>query len=143
MRLIGFISNYITKSRSVKPEVRLRVRNLTRQTELAHSVGVANRVAKRMKGLLGRGPLSIGEGLWLIPCGAIHTFGMKFPIDLVYLDRNHRVEKIKSSVPPGRVSACLRAHSVLELASGSIYSTQTQSGDVLDFSPTVIRRIYQ
>jgi len=46
---------------------------------------VADRPATRNKGLLGRNSLASGEGLWIVPCEAIHTFGMRFPIDLVYL----------------------------------------------------------
>ena len=59
---------------------------------------------------------------------------MKFPIDLVYLDRNKKVKKIRSGVPPWRLSACLSAHSVVELASGTIQMTQTRPGDKLEFS---------
>jgi uncharacterized protein len=114
---------------------RLRVWNLTRQVELAGSVAVADRAATRNKGLLGRNGLGPGEGLWIIPCEAIHTFGMRFSIDLVYLDRNKRVKKVTSDVRPWRMSGCLLAHSVLELASGTVQPTQTRPGDELEFSP--------
>jgi uncharacterized membrane protein (UPF0127 family) len=117
-----------------KPELRLRIANLTRQTELAHCVDVANYSASRRKGLLGRGMLAAGEGLWIIPCEAVHTFGMQFPIDLVYLDRDKRVKKVRYEVPPRRLSACFSAHSVLELPSGSVRRTQTKPGDRLEFS---------
>jgi uncharacterized protein len=120
--------------RSTKPEVRLRISNLTRQAELAHNVDVADYGSRRRKGLLGRGMLAAGEGLWIVPCEAVHTFGMRFPIDLIYLDRNQRVKKVRHEVRPWRVSACLSAHSVLELASGSIRRTQTKPGDRLEFS---------
>jgi hypothetical protein len=59
---------------------------------------------------------------------------MRFPIDLVYLDRRRRVKKIRSAVPPWRLSACLSAHSVIELAAGTIRRTQTSEGDNLEFS---------
>jgi hypothetical protein len=62
---------------------------------------------------------------------------MKFSIDLVYLDRKKKVKKIRSGVPPWRLSACLSAHSVLELASGTIRMTQTRPGDTLEFSPVL------
>ena len=113
---------------------RLRIYNLTRQTELADCVEVADRGAKRRKGLLGREKLSAGEGLWIVPCESVHTFGMRFPIDLVYLDRDKRVKKVTNDVHPWRMSACLSAHSVVELASGSIRKSQTQPGDRLEFS---------
>jgi uncharacterized membrane protein (UPF0127 family) len=56
---------------------------------------------------------------------------MKFPIDLVYLDRRKRVRKIRHAVPPWRVSGCLMAHSVLELPAGTAIATRTQAGDQL------------
>ena len=112
---------------------RLRVLNLTRRTVLATSIEVADHGAARRKGLLGRDGLPAGEGLWIIPCESVHTFGMRFPIDLVYLDRRRRVKKVRSAVPPWRLSACLSAHSVIELAAGTIRSTQTSPGDNLEF----------
>jgi uncharacterized protein len=118
-----------------KPNSRLKVLNLTRQAVLGDSVEVADCGATRRKGLLGRSGLPGGEGLWIVPCESVHTFGMKFPIDLVYLDRRKRVKKVRSDVPPWRMSACLSAHSVLELASGTINKTHTRPGDNLEFLP--------
>lgn len=113
--------------------VRLRIVNVSRQVELADSVGVADDGPRRRKGLLGRSSLSAGEGLWIVPCEAIHTFGMQFAIDVVYLDRDKKVKKIKHSVPSARLSACFTAHSVLELPSGSVRRTGTMPGDRLEF----------
>jgi uncharacterized membrane protein (UPF0127 family) len=124
----------LTRGRPAKPDVRLKIRNLTREVVLAGGVEVADRGATRRKGLLGRDGLSAGEGLWILPCEAVHTFGMRFPIDLVYLDRKHQVKKVRSDVPPWRLSACLSAHSVLELASGTIRRTETRPGDRLEFA---------
>jgi len=59
---------------------------------------------------------------------------MRFSIDLVYLDRKNRIRKLVNEVRPWRLSACLRAHSVLELPSGTIRDTQTHPGDILEFS---------
>jgi uncharacterized membrane protein (UPF0127 family) len=92
--------------------------------------------AKRSKGLLGRKSLPPGGGLWIVPCESVHTFWMQFPIDLVYIDRQRRIKKLRSNVPPWRLSACLSAHSILELPSGTIQSTSTQVGDTLEFSST-------
>ena len=117
--------------RKMKPDLCLKIYNPNRQTFLGSSVKVANQGATRRKGLLGRTHLAPGEGLWIIPCEAIHTFGMQFPIDLVYLDRKNRVKKLRSNVRPWRMSFCLTAYSVLELASGTIRDTHTQCGDVL------------
>ncbi|HTU51115.1 MAG TPA: DUF192 domain-containing protein [Acidobacteriaceae bacterium] len=119
-----------------EPDARWRVLNLTRQTVLAERVEVADRGAKRRKGLLGRSGLGPEEGLWIVPCESVHTFGMRFAIDLVYVDRKLRVRKVRSGVPPWRMSACLTAHSVIELASGAAFASKTQVGDQLEFSPS-------
>ena len=110
-------------------ERRISVHNATRNTVLATMAEVADRGATRRKGLLGRTGLQDGGGLWIVPCESVHTIGMQFAIDLVYLDRNHRVKKIRSSVPAWRLSACLTAHSILELPAGTIERTQTRAGD--------------
>jgi hypothetical protein len=114
-------------------ELRLQVSNITRDTVLATRMELADSGSKRNKGLLGREGLAPGEGLWIVPCEAVHTFAMRFPIDLVYIDRNNRIKKVRSAVPAWRLSACLSAHSVLELPSGTICNTQTQPGDTLEF----------
>ena len=112
-------------------EVNMRVLNLTRNTQLAHNAQLAGNGPNRRKGLLGRESLTDGEGLWIVPCEAVHTFWMRFPIDLVYLDRRHRVVKTRSNVRPWRLSGCMRAHSVLELPVGTILQTETMPGDAL------------
>jgi len=109
--------------------------NLTRNTILASSVEVAGSGPRRSKGLLGRKGLEPGTGLWIVPCEAVHTFWMQFPIDLVYLDRNLRIRKLRSSVGPWRMSACMAAHSVIELAPGAIRDSKTEPGDVVELSP--------
>jgi uncharacterized membrane protein (UPF0127 family) len=127
------LQNRIASRHQAPKDVRLRVSNLTRSTVLATCMEVADSAAKRNKGLLGRDGLAPGEGLWIRPCEAVHTFWMRFPIDLVYLDRKNRIRKLVSAVPPWRLSGCLRAHSILELPSGTIRETQTQPGDTLEF----------
>lgn len=116
------------------PDKCYRVVNLTRSTVLAESLKVADTHPSRRKGLLGRLSLSPGEGLWIIPCESVHTFFMAFTIDLIYLDRKNQIRKLRSEVVPWRLSACLSAHSVLELPCGTIRITQTQHEDRLEFS---------
>ena len=128
------ILDRIVKRRPAKASVPIRVSNATRQAELAYRVEVADDGRKRRKGLLGRESLAAGEGMWIVPCEAVHTFGMRFAIDVVYLDRNNVVVKTRHSVVPWRMSACLSAHSVLELAPGSVRSTGTSPGDLIEFS---------
>jgi uncharacterized membrane protein (UPF0127 family) len=111
----------------------LRIRNTTRQTEIGANIEIADTAARRNRGLLGRTGLEQGEGLWIVPCEAVHTFSMSFPIDLIYLDRNRRVVKVRRDVAPARISGALRARSVVEVPSGAIAATQTQCGDILEF----------
>jgi hypothetical protein len=114
---------------------RLQVINVTRKTKLASNAEVAGSGARRTKGLLGRKGLAPGEGMWIVPCEAVHTFFMRFAIDLVYLDRKNRIKKVASGVRPWRLSACLSAHSVLELPSGTIQNSKSRPGDFVEFSP--------
>ena len=111
------------------------MRNQTRNTVLGARVDVADTSAKRRTGLLKHTGLAPGEGLWIVPCESVHTFFMKFAIDLIYLDRDHKVRKVRSAVPPWRLSACLPAHSVIELPAGTAQETGTRPGDVLAIDP--------
>ena len=116
----------------------LRAENLTRNTEIGARIEIASTAGRRNKGLLGRTGLNSGGGLWIVPCEAVHTFAMKFAIDLLYLDKAHRVVKVRHAVRPGRISGALRAHSVIELPAGTLAATETQRGDQLQldrFSP--------
>jgi hypothetical protein len=111
---------------------RLNIRNLTRGTILGSSVEKAGSGDTRRKGLLGRDGLGPGEGLWIVPCESVHTFFMRFAIDLVYLDRKHCVRKVRHAVGAWRLSACLSAHSVIELPAGTAEATLTQKGDQIE-----------
>lgn len=107
------------------------MRNRTRETVLAEAADVADTSAKRRTGLLKHTRLEPGEGLWIVPCPSVHTFFMKFPIDLVYLDKKRKVRKVRHAVGPWRLSACLMADSVLELPAGTAARTGTVPGDEL------------
>jgi uncharacterized membrane protein (UPF0127 family) len=115
---------------------RFRIWNETRGSALAAAAEVAGTGAQRSRGLLGRTGLAPGEALWIVPCEAVHTFFMKFALDLVYLDRRHRIVKIKRNVVPWRLSGCLRAHSVIEFAAGAPGPEAASVGDQLIFEPT-------
>jgi uncharacterized membrane protein (UPF0127 family) len=118
--------------RSTAPSVARQAINVTRGTALATRLELAGTGDTRRKGLLGRDGLAQGEGLWIAPCESVHTFFMRFALDLVYLDRQHKVKKVKSNVGPWRLSACFSAHSVLELPVGTISASQTQCGDTVE-----------
>lgn len=116
----------------------LRLHNVSQGNVLGDAIEVADRGPKRRKGLLGRTGLPPGGGLWIVPCEAVHTFGMQFPIDIVYVDRQMRVKKVSGSVGPWRLSGCLTAHSVLELPAGTVSRTGTKPGDTLAFSSAAV-----
>lgn len=107
------------------------MRNQTRGTVLGEAIDVADTSEKRRVGLLKHERLEPGTGLWIKPCESVHTFFMKFPIDLVYIDKKQKVRKVRHAVPAWRLSACLTAHSILELPAGTAEKTGTQAGDML------------
>ncbi len=123
-----------------RPEIQFQAMNLTRGTVLATRMAVADTAKTRNKGLLDRESLSAGEGLWIVPCQAIHMFFMRFPIDLVYIDSKKRVRKVRSQVAPWRISVCFSAHSVLELPAGVVRNTMTVRGDTLEISPVSVSK---
>jgi len=112
--------------------VKLRVHNTTKNTQLADRAIIADTSAKRRTGLLNHDGLKPGEGLWLVPCEGVHTFGMKFPIDVLFLNRKKKVLKVRHEMKRSRIAASLLAHSVLELPAGMAAKTKTQRGDFLE-----------
>jgi uncharacterized protein len=107
--------------------------NLDRGLTVAERVCVAGDSARRRTGLLGIESLPSGAGLWIAPCEAIHTFGMKMAIDAIFLDRKFHVKKLRTYLPPRRISLCLSADSVLEVAAGTVARSNTVVGDRLTF----------
>jgi uncharacterized membrane protein (UPF0127 family) len=74
-----------------------------------------------------------GDGLWIVPCRGVHTFAMKFPIDVIYLDALKCVVHMEQNLRPWRVAkVSLRAASVLELPADTLRSSQTAVGDEID-----------
>ena len=111
---------------------KLRVTNLTRGRTLADHAEIADTSAKRRTGLLKHKGLGPGEGLWIVPCEGVHTFAMKFPIDVVFLNRKHKILKIRPNMVRSRIALSLLAHSVLELPAGTLTETGTERGDQLE-----------
>ena len=112
----------------------LRITNITRNTLLADRADIADTGAKARTGLLKHSALAPGEGLWIAPCEAVHTFGMRFPIDVVFVNRKNRVVKIRPNMLRGQIAFSFRASSVLELPSGQLAETGTQCGDHLEIA---------
>lgn len=109
-----------------------RIVNTTRGHTLAERCEVARGFLARGKGLLGRDGLAAGEGLLIEPCSSVHSFFMRFAIDVVFADRHHRVVGLAAAMPPNRPYAgAWRARYVVELPAGTIAATGTQKGDQL------------
>jgi uncharacterized membrane protein (UPF0127 family) len=107
--------------------------NRTRSREVVSRVSVADTAATRSKGLLGRDSMAPEEGLWIVPCPMIHTFFMRFSIDVVFLDGDNKVRRVIENLKPWRLSPWVfSARSVLEMAAGTLQGS-VQIGDQLEF----------
>jgi uncharacterized protein len=93
---------------------------------------VANKMIPRMRGLLGRRSLPAGDGLLIRPAPSVHTFFMRFPIDVVFLSRSGEVLKISADVGPWRARSCRGAYAVLELAAGEAERRGFAVGDHIE-----------
>ncbi len=98
-------------------------------TELACNLVKAENLFARLKGLLGRSSLPRGEAMLIRPCNGIHTFGMRFAIDAVFLDRENRVVAVTKDLRPNRMTPLFfRAACVIELPAGTVEETKTATG---------------
>ena len=108
------------------------VYNQTRECFLSLGVTPADTTFSRLKGLIGKLKLKVDEGLWVVPSCGIHTMGVLFPLDLIYVDDNQQVVHVIEHFPRFRISPLkTQATSVLELPTHTIYTSQTQPGDQL------------
>ena len=113
------------------------VYNKTQETFVATEATVANSYFPRLVGLLGRTKrwAQPGRGLWIVPSRGVHTIGMLFPIDLIFLSKDKQVVHVEEHVRPFRISAVsLKASSILELPAHTIYRTGTKIGDQLEIA---------
>ena len=102
---------------------------------VARRIETAFDSASRTRGLLGRASLDPDTAMIIAPCSAVHTFKMQFAIDLIYVARDGRVLKTRTAVPPGRMSMCIGAFAVIEMAAGSIARGQINLGDRIIVTP--------
>jgi uncharacterized protein len=119
-------------------QARVYVYNRTREAFVATEAGVANSYMRRLVGLLGKTKrwAKIGTGLWIVPSCGVHTIGMMFSIDLIFLSKEKQVVHVEEYVRPFRISrVSLKAASVLELPPHTIYRTGTKVGDQMEISP--------
>lgn len=113
--------------------------NVTRQIDLCEKCGVADNIFTRVRGLLGRSTLSASEGLLIVPCPSIHMFGMKFALDVIFLNQENIVTDFVENIAPGKFYLAQnhfgKAHSALEISPGIIIKTGTQRGDEIRREP--------
>lgn len=88
---------------------------------------------ERARGLLGRPPLAADEGFWIDPCASVHTIGMRYPLDLAFVDGDGRVRKLVYGLPPLRLANGFGARSTLETSTGVLARCGLRPGDVLDW----------
>ena len=111
--------------------------NQTRHTCLAAELSIADTHWSRLRGLIGTKPSDFraGQGLWIVPSRGVHTFAMRFPIDVVYLDEKKVVVHIEQHLKPWRVAPVrMRAASVLELPTETLRSSGTMLGDQIEIA---------
>jgi uncharacterized protein len=122
--------------------------NVTRQTFLASELLVAETHWSRLKGLLGTTKIEFyrgGQGLLIVPCHGVHTFGMRYPIDVVYLNAQNVVVYISENVKPWRMTPILAsADTILELPARTAAQTLTEVGDEIEIEkPAICKRSHQ
>ena len=106
------------------------IRNVTRGSVIGDRIRIADTSLTRLFGLLSRSRLDAGEGLWIQPSSGVHTVFMRFPIDVIGLDRQRKVIKLWPNLVPYRVTSIqTKVHSVIELPAGQIAATGTELGD--------------
>jgi uncharacterized membrane protein (UPF0127 family) len=111
--------------------------NKTRETFVATEAIVADSYLRRLVGLLGKTKrwAQLGRGLWIVPSRGVHTIGMMFPIDLIFLSKEKEVVHVEEHLRPFRISAVsLKATSVLELPAHTVFRTGTQVGDRMEIA---------
>ena len=108
------------------------LKNVRTGLPLATQVETAFSSADRKRGLLGRDGLGPGQALVIAPTNLVHTFAMRFAIDIVFAARDGRVVKVAPAVPPRRIAGALRGFAVIELAAGEAARSDTRVGDLIE-----------
>jgi hypothetical protein len=113
-----------------------RASNAANGSVIADHLRLADTHWTRMRGLLGTNPLEPGHGLWIRPCRQVHMVGMRYAIDLLFLDDEHRAVHTIAGLAPNRISRKVsQASSVLELPTGTLERCQIEVGTVIDLEP--------
>src|SRR5262249_12564817 len=111
------------------PEHEFVLEHMRSGRPLARRVELAIDSRSRRRGLLGRDAFEPGSARIIAPCGAIHTFFMRFSIDVVFVGRDGRVRKTCEAVPPRRIALSLGAFAAIELPAGTIGEAEVTRGD--------------
>jgi uncharacterized membrane protein (UPF0127 family) len=117
-----------------EPGAKHTIRNSRNQRVLADEVIAAFDSKSRRTGLLKHSAMPRGSAMLIAPTNAVHTFFMRFPIDIAFVTREGRIVKVCPAVRPWRVAAAWKAFGVIELAAGTLLSSDTLVGDVLTLS---------
>jgi uncharacterized protein len=117
-----------------RPQDRWGLRNDRTNLTVASSLECAFESATRRKGLLGRTSMPAGAGLIIAPCNSIHTFFMRFAIDVAFVSRDGLVVRVSRVVPAWRIRLALRGFAVVELAAGALERSDTRAGDRLSLA---------
>ncbi len=118
-----------------KSDVPCRLVNQRNRRVVAETVFTAFDSASRRKGLLGRDGLAAGTALIIAPTNAIHTWFMRFDIDVAFVAKDGHVVKVSHRLRPWRLFAALRGYAAIELPPGALASSETASGDTLALEP--------
>jgi uncharacterized membrane protein (UPF0127 family) len=114
----------------------MRLYHRERQRTIVENLELAEDRTSRRRGLIGHTPLAQGQGLLISPCRWVHTFGMSFPIDVVYIGKDGLVVALSENLAPNRIGRpALRARRVVEMAAGAIRQTGVGVGDRLETRP--------
>ena len=114
------------------------LRNMRTGAVVADHVLAAVDSKARRTGLLGRSSFPPGHAMVIAPSNAVHTCLMRFPIDIIFVNRQGHVLKTKSDVRPWRIAAATRAFAVIELAAGTLTQTEVRVGDSLQVAPAIV-----
>jgi uncharacterized membrane protein (UPF0127 family) len=111
-----------------------QVLNVTKGIVIAQEAECAFSLGQRLKGLLGRASLAANRGMIIKPCSSIHTFCMRFAIDVLFLDKDLRIIRLIKNIPPNRLSPIVWGSKMaIELPAGQASQTNTQAGDQVEF----------
>ena len=118
----------------MKRQARTWLRQKESGARIVQELWLAATFWRRLKGLLGTKELLPGQGLLIRPCNSVHTIGMAYALDVVFLSRDFQVLRVVENLRPRRFACHFAAHQVLELPGGTIASCSLEAGQYLELS---------